>query len=94
VSKGRKAPTRRETQALLRARGTVIRRADDLGEDELVDVMALFKINIARQASLQRERERLRAQTVRRFGRRGPHKAPRQLRRGTLYLIEDTSRER
>ncbi len=47
-----------------------------VGEDELVDVMALFKINIARQASSQREREHLRAQTVRRFARRGPHKAP------------------
>jgi hypothetical protein len=81
--------------------GTVIQRADDLGEDELVDVLALFKTNIARKAALQREREHLRAQTVRRFRPRRPRTTPkqlsskrRQLRRGTLYLIKDTSRER
>lgn len=80
--------------------GAVIRRADDLGEDELVDVMALFKVNIARKASLQREREHLRAQTVRRLQSRRSRTASkqlsgkrRQLRRGTLYLVEDTSRE-
>jgi hypothetical protein len=62
-------PTLRETRALLRAISKVIERAENLGEDDLADVMALFKANIARRAWLQRERERLRTQAERRFRR-------------------------
>ena len=76
--------------------GKVIKRAEDLGEEELVDVMAIFKVNIARQASLQLERERLRVQTERRFHSRTSKKAGVLKKRGllgrrTLYLVEDTS---
>jgi hypothetical protein len=65
-------------------------RAENL---ELVDVIATFKLNIARRAELQRERDRLRTELRRRYrqhhlaqGRQGE----RGTRRPTLYLVEGT----
>jgi len=55
----------RQTKALLRAMGKVIQRAEPLGENDLVDVLLLYKVIIARQATLDRERGRVRAKARR-----------------------------
>ena len=93
----RKPSALTETRSLLRAMTRVIKCAEDLGEDELVAVMADFKTNIVRRASLQRDCEKLRAQLTRRY-RRGNtttliSQARRPLARPSLYLVDDTSRD-
>ena len=95
MSSARRKPALKETKALLRALGSVLERAEDMGEDELADVLAVFKTNIARRASLQQECERVRSQVRRRF-RCGGRAASRllagrrrQLARRTLYLVDD-----
>ena len=99
MQKGRKSPSLSDTRALLRAMGTVIKQADDLGENELVDVMAAFIVNIATKASLQRERERLRDEAIRRLRRRRPrtpaiqNARKRRLGRQKLYLVKGTPDE-
>lgn len=76
-------PTLREMRGLLRAMGAVIKRAEDLGQEELVDTIAMWKVNLAKQADLQRERERLRTRTKRRFG------FPRRSTRPRLKLVRN-----
>jgi hypothetical protein len=62
----------RQTKALLRAMGKVIQRAEPLGENDLVDVLLFYKVIIARQAVLDRERGKARARTRRRARSRPP----------------------
>ena len=42
--------------------GKVIEHADPLGEQELIDLLLLYKVIIARQAALDRDRQRARAE--------------------------------
>ena len=74
--------------------GRVIQRAEDLGEEELADVLAAFKTNIARRAALQRECEQIRARIKRRYRYRDQatflSKERRKLARPKLYLVDAT----